>query len=269
MSHQTNNTASPDIDTPEVAPPEIAPPEIERVRHELKRRVLTVTACEYITPVMLRIHFESPTLSDFISAAPDDHIKLFFETGDDKPAMRDYTPRRYNNDDNSLIIDFAIHDAGPATAWAVAAKPGDTLEIGGPRGSKVIRGPVDHWLLIGDETALPAIARRIEEASAGATFTAIIAVPSPDDHQSFKTEADTHIHWIDRQGADATDPAPFLDILKGIDLPPQTFVWVGAEARVARAVRTHLLEERNHPLTWMNASGYWVSNAPGASEKNM
>ncbi|TNB48821.1 siderophore-interacting protein [Martelella lutilitoris] len=250
-------------------PDDIAPPEIERVRHELKRRTLTVAAADYITPAMRRITFECPELADFISAAPDDHIKLFFDTGEEKPAMRDYTPRRYDNAGRSLTIDFAIHDAGPATAWAVAAKPGDWLEIGGPRGSSVVRGPVAHWLLIGDETALPAIGRRIEEQEPGTRITAVIAVPSSDDRQTFKTEADVELSWIDRAGTDATDPAPFLEALKAVALPSRTFAWIGAEARVARAVRTFLVEERGHPLTWMNASGYWVASQAGTSEKNM
>ncbi|MAM10639.1 MAG: NADPH-dependent ferric siderophore reductase [Rhizobiaceae bacterium] len=248
---------------------DVVPPEVERVRHELKRRTLTVAAADYITPAMRRITFVCPELADFISAAPDDHIKLFFDTGEEKPAMRDYTPRRYDNDRRSLTIDFAIHDAGPATAWAVAARPGDTLEIGGPRGSAVVKGPVAHWLLIGDETALPAIGRRIEEAEAGASVTAIIAVPSSDDRQVFGTEADVDLRWIDRAGAVATDPAPFLGALRDVDLPPQTFAWIGAEARVARAARNFLVEERGHPLTWMNASGYWVADQAGVSEKNM
>jgi NADPH-dependent ferric siderophore reductase len=36
---------------------------------------------------------------------------------------------------------------------------GDAIRIGGPRGSQVIEGPIAHWLLVGDETALPAIGR--------------------------------------------------------------------------------------------------------------
>ena len=49
------------------------------------------------------------------------------------------------------------HDGGPATSWAKAAVPGDTLEIGGPRGPTIVANDFDWFLLVGDETALPAI----------------------------------------------------------------------------------------------------------------
>jgi NADPH-dependent ferric siderophore reductase len=73
-----------------------------------------------------------------------------------------------------LHIDFAIHDAGPATDWALRARIGDALEIGGPRGSAVIPMEFDWYLLIGDETGLPAIGRRLEELPAGSRALVIV-----------------------------------------------------------------------------------------------
>ena len=49
-----------------------------RIRHELRRRMLTVTSTELLTPHMQRFGFTSPDLHDFVSASHDDHIKLFF-----------------------------------------------------------------------------------------------------------------------------------------------------------------------------------------------
>ncbi len=87
---------------------------------------------------------------------------------------RDFTPRRYDPAQDTLEIDFAIHDAGPATRWAVKAKPGDTLALGGPRGSFIIPTTYDWHLLVGDETALPAISRRLAELPAR-TRTVVVA----------------------------------------------------------------------------------------------
>lgn len=244
----------------------IAAPAIERVRHEVRRRVLTVTSSEHITPHMLRIEFAGEDLADFVSAAPDDHVKLFVPDEHGEIVMRDYTPRRYNAANRTLAIDFALHDAGPATLWALEAKSGDSLHIGGPRGSRIVTGDIAQWLLIADETGLPAVGRRIEEAAAGANITTLVAVPGPTDQQSFETAANHEAIWLHRDVAEAANPAPFIDKLAQLALPPATFVWIAAEGSVTRTIRDYLLNERGHPLHWMRASGYWVMGKADTTE---
>ncbi|KAA6476718.1 siderophore-interacting protein [Agrobacterium rhizogenes] len=241
-------------------------PKIERVRHELKRRLLTVAQVDSITPGMLRIQFGGDDLSDFVSMAPDDHIKIFVPTMDGTEERRDYTPRRYDAAARMLAIDFAVHEAGPITQWAINARPGDTLAIGGPRGSAVI-SDIKQWLLIGDETALPAIGRRIEAAGGEARITAVMAVANPAEHQTFKTNAELICHWAHRPLSEATDASALLSVLRSVDIAPETFVWVAAEASVTRAIRVHLVEERGYPLSWIKASGYWVKGKADATEK--
>ncbi len=197
----------------------LALPVIERVRHELKRRSLTVEAVDYVTPQMLRITLTSEDLGDFVSASADDHIKIFPPCGNREPEGRDYTPRYFDTTKKTLVLDFAIHEAGPATAWAIAAKPGSTLPIGGPRGSAVISG-VKNWLLIGDETALPAIGRRIEEAGEDDSFTVIAAVAGPQEEQQFETKAKVDIRWVHRPLSQAADAEPFVTALSALsDIP--------------------------------------------------
>ena len=65
--------------------------------------------------------------------------------------MRDFTPRRHDAEKGELVVDFAIHGAGPATEWASAARPGSRLGVGGPRGSFVVTDDFDWYLMIGDE----------------------------------------------------------------------------------------------------------------------
>jgi NADPH-dependent ferric siderophore reductase len=251
--------------SPNLASPSDKAPVIERVRHELKRRSLTVTATEHVTPQMLRITLTGEDLADFVSAAPDDHVKIFIPTSG-QVERRDYTPRRYDNATCTLVLDFALHEAGPATKWALEAQPGSVLDIGGPRGSAVVSG-VGKWLLIGDETALPAIGRRIEEAEAGTSITAIAAVTGPEEEQSFETRANLKMLWAHRAATRVTDPAPFFDLIDTLPLEPETFVWIAAEASVARAVRTHLVERRGLPLSWLKAAGYWSLGKADVHEK--
>lgn len=238
---------------------------ITRHRHEIKRRTLTVCDTDYLTPHMIRMTLEGPDLEGFTSLGFDDHIKLFF--GDE---MRDYTPRRFDAETGTLVLDFAVHDAGPATAWAVDAKPGDSLNIGGPRGSAVIAPIFDWYLLIGDETALPAIGRRVEELAKEDKVITLAAVPGAEDEQHFFTEAYHDAHWVHRPVAQAADPAPLLEATKALKLPEgRGFVWIAAEAQVARALKTHMLTDRGHPGPQLKASGYWVAGTAGESDKSL
>ncbi|WP_043879565.1 siderophore-interacting protein [Azorhizobium caulinodans] len=246
-------------------PSDLDLPRIERVRHDLRRRRLTVAATERLTPHMIRITLSGAEMEGFTSLSPADHIKIFVPDGQGGTQMRDYTPRRYDAATGTLLIDFAVHEAGPATRWALDARVGDEVEIGGPRGSMVIGGAIRNWLLIGDETALPSIGRRIEEFAPGTTVTSLVAVPGPEDEQRFETEARLTALWVHRR--DPREVGPLLEPLKGIDIPAGTFVWLAAEASVTRAIRAHLLGERQVPPGWLRASGYWVHGTADATEK--
>ncbi len=241
---------------------------ITRHRHELKRRSLTVREKTRITPSMIRILFEGGDLEDFVSLAPDDHVKLFIPTETGEAERRDYTPRRFDRAARTLTIDFAVHEAGPATRWAIDAAPGDRLDIGGPRGSLVVEPTFDWWLLVGDETALPAIGRRIEEMAPDTLVTSIVTVTSVEEEQNFTTTARHEAVWVHRPSDRADDPAPLLAALQARPLPQgDGFVWIAAEARVARAARDYLVNVCGYRLAWTKAAGYWLNGVADAHEK--
>ncbi|TPE47468.1 siderophore-interacting protein [Amaricoccus solimangrovi] len=238
--------------------------EIVRLRHATRRRRLTVRTVSLVTPGMVRVVLEGPELEGFASAGFDDHVKLFLP-GEAEPLRRDYTPRRHDAEAGTLALDFAIHEAGPATRWAMEAKLGDGLEIGGPRGSVVVSDSFDWWLMIGDETALPAIGRRVEEAAPGARLLTLVAVTGPEEEQRFDTAGDHRAHWVHRPEERAADPEPLLDALAKLDWPEgEGFVWIAAEAGVTKALRAHVLDIRGHPKQWLRASGYWLAEVADA-----
>ena len=239
---------------------------IERVRHDTRRRILTVETVVSLTPHMLRIGFKGD-LGDFVSLSADDHVKLFLPVEGEPDAMRDYTPRRFDAALGTMTIDFALHDAGVATRWAVAARAGDTLEIGGPRGSAIIPSDFDWYWLIGDETALPAIGRWLEQASQGVPITTFMIVEEESDVQLVPTAAAWIPVWAIRNGS-GDDAALLRAAMAARRMPVgDGFVWIAAEASVARAVRGYILEERRHPREWTKAGGYWVRGKADAQDR--
>jgi NADPH-dependent ferric siderophore reductase len=246
--------------------------QVTRVRRDTRRRLLTVREVANLTPAMRRITFESPDLRDFESAAPDDHIKLFFPplpgaVADGKPCMRDFTPRAFDTASGTLTVDFALHDAGPATHWAAQATAGQTLEIGGPRGSAIVPDDFDFYLLIGDETAIPAIGRWVGELRAGAPVTTLIIVNDAAGELSFLTRASLTPIWVHRAG-NADDAAALQAALQTIELPSgEGYIWIAAEASVAKSVRAYLLAERDHPREWLKAAGYWKRGQADVHER--
>jgi NADPH-dependent ferric siderophore reductase len=240
---------------------------IERLRHEVRRRQLTVTAIERLTPQMLRITLTSPELHDFLSAGVDDHIKLFFDTPEG-PAMRDFTPRAYDNAACTLTLDFALHDHGPAANWARGAQVGSVLNIGGPRGSMVVPDDFDWYLLIADATGLPSIGRRLEALRPGVPVTTVVLVEDAAEVQQIATATDWTAHWLTRQDGEGDDATRLLSALRGITWPQgEGYVWIAAEAAVAKALRSHVVDERGHNPQWMRAAGYWIKGEAGANEK--
>src|SRR5690606_14274009 len=104
----------------------------------------------------------------------------------ERPTMRDYTPLRYDAVDNTLRVDFAIHRTGPAAEWAENAPIGQWLGLAGPRGSLLIPADLQWYWLLGDETAMPAIERRLRELPAGARPVVRVQVADREDQRVWR-----------------------------------------------------------------------------------
>jgi NADPH-dependent ferric siderophore reductase len=244
-------------------------PDIVRVRHEIRRRTLRVERVETLAPRMVRIVFTGAELQGFTSLGFDDHVKLFFhgmQAGD--TAMRDFTPRKYDAVSGELWIDFHVHTAGPAAQWAAQAAVGQTLEIAGPKGSSIIPiAGIDTHVLIGDESALPAIGRRLEELPRSSSALVVAEVEPGAELHSLGGDSQTDVHWVHR-GAAALQPAQHLiDTLRTLPFPvDRSFVWIATETRAARALRRHFVEELHFDKHWVKAAGYWQQGKSGAHE---
>ena len=254
-----------------------------RIRHETRMRLLEVVRVTDVTPMMRRFRLKGD-MTGFASAGHADHIKAFFfpdgvepflapigpngvQWSGERPQMRDYTPRYWDVNAGWIELDFVLHGDGPASSWAAGATVGSTLVIGGPRGSLVVPATFAWYLLAGDETALPALGRRIEELPAGSKVLAIIEVENADEEQHFQTRADVSLTYVHRNGQPAGTTSLILDAVKSASFPQGVaYAYVAGESTMSKAVRAHLTEQRGFNPEYVKAAGYWLLGVADAQE---
>lgn len=234
---------------------------VQRVRHETRRRDLQVLRVESPSASFRRVILGGEALAGFLSASFDDHVKLILDSGNGgEPVMRDYTPRHYDRAAGELTIEFALHGDGPAAEWAAAAQPGQRATIGGPRGSFIIPLDYDWHLLVGDDTALPAISRRLEELPAGAHAIVLLQVAQAD-RRAFATQANAQIQWV-------VSDAALIDAVRALALPAagEGYAWCAGEAATMATLRRILVEDKGHDRRAIRAAAYWKRGAQAHHE---
>jgi NADPH-dependent ferric siderophore reductase len=258
-----------------------------RIRHEVKFRMLKVIRANALNHSMIRATLSGDELPGFTTAAHDDHVKVFFPAvGSDRPVLpalgpdglvfpdsaprptaRDYTPQRYDPGANELDIDFVLHGDGPASSWAAKVRPGQFLGVGGPRGSYVLSDEFDWYLLIGDETAIPAISRRLRELPAHSHAIVIAEVTGSEDEHRFESMARVDTTWLHRGAAEPGTTALLARAVADIPLPSGSgYAWVAGESETARTIRRLLVDERGLTKERIKAAGYWKRGASAIHE---
>ncbi|MCY1234549.1 hypothetical protein D9M72_471340 [compost metagenome] len=128
--------------------------------------------------------------------------------------------------------------------------------MGGPRGSFVVPTAFDWHLLIGDDTALPAIARRLEELGADTRAIVVVEVGDAAAQIPLPESAQCDVHWLHR--GDALEGSLLEGALRKLTLPcGEGYVWAAGEAAAMKAVRQYLVSERGIDKRRIRASAYW------------
>jgi NADPH-dependent ferric siderophore reductase len=237
----------------------LSAPRVQRLRHEIVRRELAVARVQTLGPNVRSITLAGDALEGFVSASFDDHVKLLLEA-DGQSVRRDYTPRHHDAAARELTLEFDLHSNGPAARWAAAAQPGQRVAIAGPRGSFVIAADHDWHLLAGDETALPAIARRLEELPAGTSAIVVLQVADAADRRELRSAARLQLQWVD-------DSPALIAAVRALALPPGAgYAWCAGEASAMAALRRVLVEEKGHDRHAIRAAAYWKRGAAAHHE---
>lgn len=238
---------------------------IQRVRHPFAARHVQLLARETLSPGFVRLTLGGPALAGFVSAGFDDHVKLILpQPGQERPnlpvivdgrpqidgarpTMRDYTPLRHDPDAHTLRMDFVTHGSSPAVDWALQAPLGQWVGLAGPRGSMVVPTDLDWHLLLGDETAMPAIERRLAELPAGTRAIVRVQLGNPADARA----------WTSRAALDCAFVPSLAQALEPLALPAgEGFIWGAGENALMAALRAPLLAKGAHARR-MRLSAYW------------
>src|SRR6202167_6445423 len=139
-----------------------------------------------------------------------------------QPVVRTMTVRRADPAAREIAIDVAVHgEHGAAGPWAAKATPGQPIYLMGPSGAYAPDPAADWHLLVGDETALPAISVALEALPADAIGQVFIEVAEPEDEVPLTAPEGVQINWILRGGrADlaraerAADHSPLVEAVQ-------------------------------------------------------
>ncbi|WP_131742839.1 siderophore-interacting protein [Actinomadura roseirufa] len=237
----------------------------------------TVLRTERLTPHMIRVVLGGEALAGFGAGAFTDHyVKLLFPQPDvdypepfdlervraemprdQWPSTRTYTVRSWDPEAVELTIDFVHHgDKGLAGPWAARVRPGEEILFNGPGGGYAPSPAADWHLLVGDESALPAIAASLERIPEGAPARVFVEVAGPQERQELATPADAEIVWLYRGGGEVG--GLLVEAVRKLEFPEgEVHAFVHGEATFVKALRRHLRVDRGLPLERLSISGYW------------
>lgn len=246
-------------------------------------REMTVRGARNITPLMRRVtlagedvaHFETGGLHVRVlippagrepcwpTAATDG--RTLWPRGEDELTARVYTIRRIDQARGEVDIDVVLHgDGSPGSRWASTAAPGERIGLMGPGGGEIAKA--GRYVLAGDETALPAIARIAESLPAGARAVALIEVADAAEEQSFASAARIETRWLHRNGAAPGTTRLLETALRGLDWSDtgDIHAFVGCEHAAARGIRNFLHKERAMAKSNSLIAAYWRRGHDGA-----
>ncbi len=234
---------------------------------------------EYITPHYIRITLEGDDIPLFENTTIGVNNKVFipppgmntihfpyidhqtmewvYPAKEVSPSIRTYTHRGIDLANNELWIDFVAHgENGPASAWAINAQIGDCLGVMMRDAKTELYTKADHYLLVGDATAIPVISAILEDLPRSATVCCVLEVYGTDDIQRIETDAMVDFHWL-------FNPTPekgseMAEYVKNLQLPTiNRFGYIAAEFSTVKSLRTYLRKEVGWQQHELYAYSYW------------
>ena len=245
-------------------------------RRPRKPHSAQVVRTERLTPHMQRVVLGGEELAGFAAGTCTDHyVKLLFPPAEGVtypepfdmerireelpreqwPVTRTYTVRAFDPESLELTLDFVVHgDEGLAGPWAARVQPGETVRFMGPGGAYAPDLSADWHLFVGDESALPAIARSLESLPQGTVAHAFVEVSGPEEEQ--KIDSDVEVVWLHR--GDRPVGELLAETVRALEFPEgRMHAFVHGEAHFVKELRQLLRVELQIPREDLSISGYW------------
>lgn len=201
---------------------------------------------EQLSPHLVRLTLGGAGLVDFMSTGvPDEWVGLVVPS---QFQSRYYTVRSWSR--GEIVLDVVVHDIGLVTEWAARDCVGHTVSITEPRSSFAMPAAATWLMLVGDLTAMPAMARIAESVDVPTRIWAEV----PDDLPCY-LPTDAAVTWLDHPGDGQSNLAK---VVESIDWPDgEGYFWMAGESAQMRAIRKHLMRERRLANASYDVMGYW------------
>ncbi|MCW2796280.1 siderophore-interacting protein [Nocardioides sp.] len=201
---------------------------------------------EQLSPHLVRLTLGGDGLGSFHSTGiPDEWVGLVVPG---QFQSRYYTVRSWR--DGELELDIVMHDVGLVTEWATGDVVGETVVITEPRGSFAMPVSATWLMLVGDLTAMPAMARIAGHVDIPTRIWAEV----PDALPGYLPNSGD-VTWLEQPG---DGESLLASVVESIDWPAgDGYFWMAGESAQMRAIRKHLMRERRLPATAYDVMGYW------------
>jgi NADPH-dependent ferric siderophore reductase len=254
---------------------------LAREMTSIRTFVTSVAAVEDVHPHLRQITFRGGDLATFTPLGPDTFLYLLLPPPgrtdltidqsftwsrydampeSERPVGAYYTVRRWRPEQQEMDVLCVLHgDTGPASAWAARAEPGDPVALWGPRTAYEPPPDTDWYLLVADETGLPAVAAIIESLPEGTPVRVVAEADGPAERQELPDAPGVEVTWLYREGAPAgTITDRVAEAVRALSWPDGTpYVWGGGESRAMTAVRRHVRREVGLPRERVSLVAYW------------
>jgi NADPH-dependent ferric siderophore reductase len=248
---------------------------LERVRREPPAfRRVRVRSTGALSERMMRVVLGGDELAGFaiesaassvrllLPPAGHDNIEMPTWTGNqfelasgERAPIRTFTPRAFDAERLELTLDVVLHERGAATDWVRRTAVGDEVAISGPGRSETFDPAARSFLLVGDESAIPAISQLLETIDTTHTIQAHIEITDPGARFELPTHPNATIVWHDAIVGAAPGASVAAVVESLVQLPDA--VWVAGEAATVQRLRTHLFDVRGLARGRVTARGYW------------
>lgn len=189
--------------------------------------------------------------------------------GADELHVRYYTLRRVDVEAGRVWIDVVLHPGGRIAGWCETARPGARIGLMGPGGGALPAGD-GPALIVGDRTALPAIARLLEDMPDAPRATVVVPRIRLRDGGAYLPDS-TH-DLVELDPTIFTDPSALSeavgDAARLAGGPARA--WFGGEFDAAQAMRRLFRQELGLSKGTQMSVAYWrrgrVTDASAADE---